>query len=211
MADIKRFIPFVLKWETSVEIKKGEHLEDYYKRCTKKGYANDPMDRGGATMCGVTITTYNTYLRKVGRPAAHESDMKNLTYKEWYAIIKTMFWDRWKADDINNQSIAELLVDFVWASGTYGIRYPQKALGVIVDGKVGPLTIAAINKGNQRMMFANLKRVRVNYILSLVNKSVAAYEKKIGRKATEKEKLAHTQYKFKKGWLRRVNSINYFE
>jgi hypothetical protein len=35
-----------------------------------------------------------------------------------------MYWDKWKADKIENQSIANLLVDWVWTSGKWGIIFP---------------------------------------------------------------------------------------
>jgi lysozyme family protein len=42
-------------------MKKGETLEDAFSRAKKTGFANDPNDRGGATMVGVTISTYRQY------------------------------------------------------------------------------------------------------------------------------------------------------
>jgi len=35
--------------------------------------------------------------------------------------MKKNFWDKWKADLIKDQSIANILVDWVWGSGKYGI------------------------------------------------------------------------------------------
>ena len=54
-----------------------------------------------------------------------------------------MYWDRWKADEIKSQSIADILVDWIWASEMHGIKIPHDLVGVIPDGIVGPKTLAA--------------------------------------------------------------------
>lgn len=77
MADIKNFIPFFLK-------KEG-------------GFTNDPTDRGGATNKGVTIATYEAYCKKKGLPRPSVADLKHISDAHWYDIIKTMFWDKWRA------------------------------------------------------------------------------------------------------------------
>ena len=74
-----------------------------------------------------------------------------------------MFWDRWKADQIRNQSIANFLVDWVWASGNYGIKLPQKILGVTIDGVVGPKTIAAVNAKDPDTLFYQLRQERIDF------------------------------------------------
>ena len=51
-----------------------------------------------------------------------------------------MYWDRWKADEIKSQSIADILVDWIWASEMHGIKIPHDLVGVIPDGIVGPKT-----------------------------------------------------------------------
>ena len=59
------------------------------------------------------------------------------------------------------------------------------------------------------MFFAKIKEDRKRYITEIVNSSVRKYEKKIGRKATYKEKMTWTNQRFQNGWLRRLNGIGY--
>lgn len=49
----------------------------------------------------------------------------DLSYNDWKSILKMLYWDRWNADEIRSQSIAEIVCDFVWASGVHGIKVPQ--------------------------------------------------------------------------------------
>ena len=94
------------------------------------------------------------------------------------------------ADSIENQSIANLLVDYVWASGIYGIKYPQQVLGVKADGVVGPKTLAAINNyPDQEELFNKLWKRREQHFRAIAG---SGYKKK-----------------FLKGWLNRLNDFKY--
>ena len=116
--------------------------------------------------------------------------LKNLSEKDWAEILKTLYWDRWKADDIKSQSVANILVDWVWASGVNGIKIPQQVLGVTVDGIVGTKTLAALNARNPKELFEEIKEARVQFIEDICRKRPA-------------------NNKFKKGWLNRINNLQY--
>ena len=123
-----------------------------------------------------------------------------------------MYWDKMKADRIKNQSIANLCVNTVWGSGAGYIKTIQGVLGVKQDGMVGNVTLNAINSYTpQKELFDKLWKRREKYFNDIVARSVAAYEKKIGRPATETEKIRHTQKKYLKGWLNRLNSFKFEE
>lgn len=190
MASIDNLIPFILKWEG--------------------GFVNDPTDRGGATNKGVTIATYEAYCRQNGLPRPTVEQLKNIPDAHWREIVKTLYWYKWHADDINSQKVANILVDWVWASGINGIKKPQTLLGVKADGIVGDKTISAVNFAEPEELFAAIYQERVKFINAIVARSVAAYEKKIGRKATEKELLKYTQKRFANGWLNRLKDLKNF-
>ena len=187
MANCEKLIPFIQKWEG--------------------GFANDPTDRGGATMRGITLATFRAYRKAKGGATPSVADLKNLSDAEWKAVYKTMFWDKWKADSIQSQKIANILVDWVWGSGVHGIKKPQALLGVKVDGIVGDKTLSAVNFADPEELFDAIYQERVKFLNAIVSNSVAAYEKKIGRKATHAELLKYTQKRFIKGWLNRLQDI----
>lgn len=165
MANAEILKPFILSWEG--------------------GFANVAGDRGGATNKGVTIATF----RSVFGQSKTVNDLKNLTDDQWMLIFKKLFWNKWMADNIKSQDIANLLVDWVWASGAYGIKLPQKVLGVKIDGIVGNKTLAAINNyPNQRELFDKLWKERKEFF------------ERIGK---------GTQAKFLAGWLNRLNGIQF--
>lgn len=191
MADVNILVPFILRWEG--------------------GFVNDPTDRGGATNMGVTIATWRSVgYDKDGDGDIDVDDLRLITKEDVVnRVLKPHYWDRWKADQIKSQSVANILVDWVWGSGAHGIKIPQRVLGVKDDGVVGPITLAAVNNANPKEFFNRIYEERIKFLNGIVTRSVADYEKKLGRKATEAELLKYTQKRFIKGWLNRLNSITF--
>ncbi len=187
MAKLENFIPFLIFWETSIQVPSHSN-EQLFAKAAAKGIACDPNDRGGATMVGITIATYRDYCAHKKKPAPTATTLSKLTYTEWFEILKTMFWDRWKADLIADQRVAEILVDWVWTSGSYGIAIPQRILGVKADGIVGPKTLAALNSQDPIELFQKIKQARLSYIDQICRRRPA-------------------NTKFYNGWLRRLNSL----
>jgi lysozyme family protein len=189
MANIDILLPFILKWEG--------------------GFVNDPADAGGATNKGVTIATWrNVGYDKDGDKDIDVKDLKLLTDLDVKnRVLKPHYWDRWKADQIQSQKVANILVDWVWGSGKNGIVIPQRLLGVKADGIVGNKTLSAVNFAEPDQLFEAIFQARVDFFNDITRTSIAKYEKKIGRKATESELMKHTNKRFLKGWLNRLNDI----
>ena len=164
MAKYTKVIKKILKWEG--------------------GYAGN-IDGMTCTMKGVTLAAYRKFFGKEKTC----KDLKEITQAEWDLIFKEGYWDRWRADEIDNQSIANLLVDWCWASGYYGIVLPQRVLGVKDDGVVGSKTLAAINDyPDQEELFWKLWNRRKRHFEDIA---------KNGKE------------KFLKGWLRRLDDFTY--
>ena len=128
MADVSKLVPFILKWEGGFQQMKED----------TGNYLNGVLI---GTNKGITPAAYQMTFGKV--PTVQ--DMKNITHEQFMAVLKRFYWDRWKADTIKSQAIANTLVDWVWGSGKWGIIIPQRILGVTADGLVGPKTIEALN------------------------------------------------------------------
>lgn len=173
MADIKLYFPKVLVHEG--------------------GYVNDPKDRGGATNLGVTLSTWKSMgYDKDGDGDIDENDIKLLTPDDAMMVCKVGYWDRWRADSIKNQSIAETLVEWVWGSGKWGIIIPQRILSVVEDGRVGMQTITAVNSVNQKWFHEKVRLAKLDFIHNLI-------------------KAHPEQERFRKGWIRRINEYEFSE
>lgn len=111
-----------------------------------------------------------------------------MTDGEWLDILKTMFWDKWQADKIKSQKLANILVDWVWGSGVYGIKIPQRILGVKQDGIVGDETLKALNAQDPDKLFQAIYEARKKYLNDIT----------IARPANKR---------FLRGWLNRLEDI----
>ena len=166
MARAELLMPFILQWEG--------------------GFVNNPLDRGGATNRGVTLATYRAFY---GKDATVEQ-LKNITDEQWMHIFRTGYWDKWQADRISSQSLANILVDWVWASGTRGITRPQKILGVEPDGIVGEKTLAALAAREPEGLFHQLHAARIAFVEGIVRSNPS-------------------QKVFLQGWKNRINAIKW--
>lgn len=126
---------------------------------------------------GVIWGTYVTYKKRKGQtPSATE--FINMSDAVWKDIYKTLFWDSVKADSINSQGVAEILVEAVWGGGLKPmVRELQtylnaKGANLVIDGKIGNNTINALNKiintkQEEEALIKKLTQHRLEYLRSL--------------------------------------------
>ena len=166
MADKNKLIPIIKKWEG--------------------GYSDNPNDRGGATNSGVTLAVYQSVYGK----NKTKNDLKKMTESQWNYIFTKLYWNKWKADEIKNQSIANILVDWVWMSGLGTIKKIQSLFGLTADGIVGNKTISYINSHDQEEVFNKIWNRRKQFYESLVKNNPS-------------------QKVFLKGWMNRLNTYKF--
>lgn len=156
------------------------------------GYVNHPLDKGGPTNRGVTLSTWRAVgYDKDGDGDIDAADVRLITDSDMATcVLAPHYWRRWRGDDIRSQSVANIVVDWVWASGVHGITGVQRILGVKADGIAGDKTIAALNAREPRALFEEIKRARRRFIGDIVRRSPS-------------------QKVFLKGWLRRLDSLGY--
>lgn len=172
MADINKLVPIIFGWEGT--------------------WANDPVDKGGATMMGITLDTWKSCgYDKDGDGYIDVNDLKLIDKADVvYQILKPHYWDRWKADRIICQPLANILVDWVWASGKWGIVIPQRIMDLDDDGIVGNATLSKVNNCNCQVLFNDIKNARIKFVNDLCLRD-------------------QSQKKFLQGWLNRINSFKY--
>src|ERR1017187_7489909 len=159
------------------------------------GFQNYKTDKMNYTKDGTLVGTNkgvsaNLYESLFGVTPTVD-DLMNITDEQIDQVFET-FAKAICFDDINNQNIANIWFDWVWASGGY---YPnehvQKILDVTVDGIVGSGTIDALNNfPDQEDLFNQIKQARFDYIDSVIAENPSDAE-------------------YKDDWVGRVNAYTY--
>ena len=165
MANHKEIIPFIKKWEG--------------------GYVNDPKDKGGETMQGIT---YATWVSVFG-PNEHARFIK-MAEDDWALIYQKLFWSAIQGDKINSQRIANTLADWAWGSGGYWPkRLTQKIIGTVkCDGIFGNGTLTALNAMNEQKLYDAIIAERWAWLEQIY-------------------KAHPDQLRFKQGWTNRMNNL----
>lgn len=171
MANSRLLFDFIKKWEG--------------------GWADHAADKGGKTNMGITLHTWQScgYDKDLDGDIDAD-DLRLITVEDVYQVFYKKYWCRWKADQIQSQSLANIVVDWVWASGYHGITRVQRLLQVKADGIVGQKTLYALNSANPRGLFDAIKADRIRFIRDIVSRDPS-------------------QQVFLKGWMNRINAIQF--
>jgi lysozyme family protein len=142
------------------------------------GYQNLVGDSGNYNSLGQRVGTNHgisakTYENWINRPPS-VSDMKNMSKAEALQIYKLWYWNKLGADYIENQSIADVLVDHGVNAGTGTAgKMIQRILNqyfnynLVVDGVVGTQTRNAINSVNDAQLHNLIKDERKQFYQNL--------------------------------------------
>ena len=148
------------------------------------GYADHPSDPGGATNMGITHKTLARWRGIDPWWDLPKTEVRALTRAEASAIYKALYWDRCKAGSLP-PGLDLAVFDYAVNSGPdQAVRVLQALVGVIQDGFVGPVTLAAVRKRDARALIEALCDQRMGFLQRLANWAT-----------------------FGRGWARRVSDI----
>ena len=155
-------------------------------------YTNDPNDRGGETIFGITIADARAY--------GYNGPMAEMPLSIAQSIYKKNYWDALNLDAVTNQAIAGRLFDDAVNQGVpTAARFLQEGLNLLnrngdswpqiaEDGIIGPATLGILN---------DLSAVDGAYLLKTLNGlQFSRYVSIILGDATQK--------KFFRGWINRL-------
>lgn len=114
------------------------------------GDADDPRDAGGRTRWGISQRTYPTL------------DIAKLTRAEAIALYRRDFWAPLQGDALPPALAFQALDAAVNHGVGRTVRWLQRLVGVRVDGQFGPLTLAAIQAADQRVLIQRLLALRLD-------------------------------------------------
>nr|WP_314261333.1 glycoside hydrolase family 108 protein [uncultured Devosia sp.] len=148
------------------------------------GYADHPQDPGGATNLGITHKTLARWREVSPWWNLPKQAVKDLKRDEAARIYRASYWDRCRAEALP-AGLDLALFDYAVNSGPdRAIKALQSAVGVVADGIIGPLTLAAIGKRSAAGLVATLCEQRLGFLQRLTTFST-----------------------FGRGWTARVTSV----
>lgn len=145
---------------------------------------HDPDDRGGRTNYGVTQSTYNTYLKSVGKPKA---DVKNIAMSEVLEIYEISYWRKSRARWLK-WPLNIVMMDI---SVNHGVgrayQFLNRALGLPGVLKWLGSTSEKVHKADPRLLAIDMLRQREDFYNRIAKRP--------------------GQGKFLKGWMNRLNDL----
>ena len=147
-------------------------------------YTNDPDDNGGPTKFGITLKTLREFRGKSSLTAA---DVKALRYENAAEIYAAKFIHPYEF--LNNVTIFNFCVNGGVNHGTGGMnKIIQTALGLTVDGALGPVSTAKLSAAESQdpvQLLADLVAARCEFYTNIVDNKPS-------------------QIKYLKGWTNRI-------
>lgn len=129
------------------------------------GLVNDPADAGGITNHGITKATLEEYLGHT----VTDQEIANLTDDDAAAIYTHLFVEKTRFGEITDPVLQELVVDCAVLHGRpTAARWLQQAVGVAVDGLVGPGTLATVNAARPLQVYLRICAIRWRAIAAIV-------------------------------------------
>lgn len=157
-------------------------IDDLIRR--EGGFVDHPADRGGPTKFGIAAETLGE-ARGLDR-AATTDEVKALTEGEARAIYRWLYIEKPGFTGIVDEPLRALLVDCaVHSSPARSVEWLQRALGVAADGRIGPITIAALDSSDRDRIRRRILAERIRFLGRLITRDPG-------------------QAAFARGWLARI-------
>lgn len=130
------------------------------------GYVNHPADPGGATNFGITQRTL-TSIRAVQPNYVLPKDVRNLTREQAKFCYRVAYWTPIRGDQLPSQFAYQMMDAYVNTSPDTVVRWVQRAAGVADDGKIGPMTLAAIAAADPADLVLKFLSYRLTHMTNL--------------------------------------------
>lgn len=141
------------------------------------GYVHHPADPGGETNYGIT--------KAVAAAHGYRGPLRSIPMDWVRRIYQQGYWDRCRCEAMPEHPIRLVVFDAAIHSGVgQSIKWLQRELGVAVDGLIGPVTLAALQRANLDALAHKLINRRLEFLRGL-----------------------RTWKTFGKGWSRRIAAL----
>lgn len=146
---------------------KNEKILDAIIRREGSAYTDRSEDRGGPTKYGITIPALSAWRHA---PVV-ASDIAVLTEQEARVIYEMEYIQKPGFEAIDDDPLRGLLVDSAVNHGpATAIKWLQSVLGVPPDGKIGPVTLKALEESYSWAVYYSVLSERIRFYGRLISK-----------------------------------------
>ena len=150
------------------------------------GFVDHPKDPGGMTNLGVTKKVWEEW---AGHPVS-EKDMRELTPEIVAPMYEMRYWRTSYCEKLPRGLDLLVFSMAVNAGAGRSVKLLQDSVGLVMDGIIGPITMARINESNVETLIDKFSETREDYYKGLKLFSVFG---KGWLSRTEKERLEALQ------------------
>lgn len=122
-------------------------------------YSRHPSDPGGETMWGIT--------RRVALQEGYTGDMRLLPRETAKGIYQRRYWDAVKADSLPDALRFSVFDAAVNSGVAQAVKWLQRAVDVVDDGVLGPVTLQAAQRSNGLRTAVKVEAERLDFMTSL--------------------------------------------
>ena len=127
------------------------------------GFVNDPLDNGGATNKGITLTTLSNYL---GRSVSVD-ELKNISDSLVREIYTNNYWNRCGGNQLAS-GVDIVVADMAVNAGVgRAIKILQNVIGANPDGYFGPNTLKRSQEMDPADLIGFYTQARIEFYKSL--------------------------------------------
>lgn len=131
-------------------------------------YSNRPEDRGGPTKGGITLDAWRVYTRN---PNATPEAVRRITLEQAREFYAHRHIRAPRFDEITDPHLRELVIDAgVHHGPRHAAKWLQWAADVAQDGRVGPITLAAVNGADPNELYLWLCSFRIRLFGRLIGR-----------------------------------------
>lgn len=123
------------------------------------GFVDHPKDPGGATNWGVT--------ERVARATGYAGHMRDFPVEMAKAIYRQQYWDAVRADELPEPLRYPTFDAAVNSGTTQAVKWLQRAVGAVDDGRIGPETLRMANGGNAHQSARRMLGQRLRFMTEL--------------------------------------------
>jgi len=186
MASFDAIVNFTLDKEGGLSRDPDDNAADY----PAPYYFNG--QKGWHTNKGITYKTFEAASKAIG----FDNNYNNFIVMPrniWYKIAKKFYWDKLHLDDLNNQSIANLMFSWIWGSG---YAFKDRLIKFFKQYNIN------WDKSNFKALVSNLNKLINKYGARDIYKQLDATYRSFLKSLN--------QPKFLNGWLNRLDDLYEF-